>query len=446
MMIVTACVLGGSAPAQSGGSDAPENPNPQWDDGWIEAESAFLSGHRQLTFRDDFIKAGESYFSPDGDMVIFQAIEPPADGEDPSPHYGMYVAPVARDNDNRIVGLGDATRISSEVSANTCGWFHPSDFLTGRRYRVLFGTTRTAPERDGSSGYQRGTSRYSWQFPNEMEIVEGDVRIERSTETVKVERKVLGITRMVKREVPRFEIAAGAFEPIWERAGYDAEGSWSPDGRHILYTRLEPGSDDGDIWIYDTERGTHTELVAEPGYDGGPFFSPDGRSICYRSDRRGDKLLQIFVSRLAFDDGGAVVGIEEEIQITDNEHVNWAPFFTRDGEYLFYASSEVSHGNYEVFCVSAEGDAPPAERPTLRITTARGFDGLPVFSPDGETMMWTAQRGALAEAESRPSSQLWVADVDLEAVDAAYRAARGADRDESLDEAFESYTPPGVEP
>ena len=32
-----------------------------------------------------------------------------------------------------------------------------------------------------------------------------------------------------------------------------------------------------------------------------PFFSPDGKRLCYRSDRRGDDLLQIFVSELAFD-------------------------------------------------------------------------------------------------------------------------------------------------
>ena len=34
-----------------------------------------------------------------------------------------------------------------------------------------------------------------------------------------------------------------------------------------------------------------------------------------------------------------------------------------------------------------------------------------MISADGRTMMWTSQRGPLAEGEERPSSQLWVARV-----------------------------------
>jgi len=425
IVIASACALAAAqAPAQVG-----SNPNPAWDDEWADRESPFLTDHRQLTSRDAFIKAGESYFSPDARLIIFQAIETPTVGQAPGQHYGMYAAPVLRNQDGDITGLGSARRLSKPGSANTCGWFHPTDFEPGQAYTVLFGTTTTPPARDGSSGYQRGTSRYTWRFPNEMEIVTGVVRT---------------IDNGASSASPTLRYRGQ--DPLWTRDGYDAEASWSPDGRHVLYTRLEPGSDDGDIWIYDTQRGTHTELIAEPGYDGGPFFSPDGRSITYRSDRRGDKLLQVFVARLAINDDGAVTGVEREIQITDNEHVNWAPFFTPDGRYLFYASSEVSHGNYEVFCVSAQGDAPPSERPTLRITHARGFDGLPVFSPGARAMMWTAQRGAQAQGDARPSSQLWVADLDLDAVDRAYKRARRAMERERLDDAFDDYTPPGVEP
>ena len=47
-----------------------------------------------------------------------------------------------------------------------------------------------------------------------------------------------------------------------------------------------------------------------------------------------------------------------------------------------------------------------------RITQATGADVLPVFTPDGGTMMWTAQRGATAAGEPKPSSQLWVAEFN----------------------------------
>ncbi|MFM8874135.1 MAG: hypothetical protein ACKOJI_12465, partial [Phycisphaerales bacterium] len=47
---------------------------------WKKAEAPVLSNHRQLTFPDRFVKAGESYFSPDDRRIVFQAIERPTDG------------------------------------------------------------------------------------------------------------------------------------------------------------------------------------------------------------------------------------------------------------------------------------------------------------------------------------------------------------------------------
>ena len=75
---------------------------------------------------------------------------------------------------------------------------------------------------------------------------------------------------------------------------YVAEGSYSSDGRFVLFCSLESG--DGDLYIRDLKTGARTCIVAAPGYDGGPFFSPDGKRICYRSDRNKDNLLQVQVN------------------------------------------------------------------------------------------------------------------------------------------------------
>lgn len=400
------------------------NPNPGWDDQWPTLESDFLSEYTQLTSETKYIKAGESYFSPDGNMIIFQAIPVPPEGEKAGAHYSMYVAGVKRDDRGSITGIGPAGLVSEPGSSNTCGWFHPTEPM-----KILFGSTRTSPSGSDVVGYQRENSRYSWQFPVEMEILVGDLQMkydlsdeakaraeahQESGETTPPQldmNDIVSVPSLVNERV------------IWAREGYDAEGSWSPDGRHILYTRLKPGENNGDIWVYDTNDETHTPLVTADGYDGGPFFSPDGKSICYRSDRRGDNLLQIFVSRLAFDENGKITGVEEELQLTDNEHVNWCPFFTPDGKYLLYATSEVSHGNYEIYAIDATGTYDPEYTARLRITQARGFDGLPAFTSNGEWMIWTAQRGSAPEGE-KPSSQLWTARIDLDAIDTAYRAAQ----------------------
>ncbi len=419
------------------------NPNPTWDDQWPTLERGYLSDYVQLTFERDYIKAGESYFSPDGRMVIFQAIEIPEEGETAEAHYGMYLAVVKRDDEGNITGFGKAGRISQAGgSANTCGWFHPTD-----PKRVLFGTTSTAPTKQDVVGFQRESSKYSWQFPVEMDIVAGEIKMTYALSDAAEARakKLIAEGNKEKPEITMDDFvsvpAIRERAPIWERDGYDAEGSWSPDGRHILYTRLDPGSANGDLWIYDTTDGTHTELIAEEGYDGGPFFSPDGKSICYRSDRNGDNLLQIFVSTLKFDDSGKVVGIIKETAITDNEHVNWCPFYTPDGKYLLYATSEVSHGNYEIYAVAADGKHSPEDTYRMRISQARGFDGLPAFTNDGEWMIWTAQRGATRDGEGRPSSQLWTARIDLEAIDRDYQLGQAKLIEQKEADEFENYVP-----
>jgi len=339
----------------------------------------------QLTSSDRFVKAGEAYFSDDGRRVIFQAVEQPPKGTPPDEHYAMFVADVLRDEAGRVYGLGTSRRISPEGSANTCGWFYP-----GRSDRVLFATTTAPPSQGDAPGYQRESGSYEWQFPREMDIVAVDL--------------------------DKADGTAAAFEPlVSDGENYLAEGSISPDGRHLLYTSLATG--DGDLYVKDLVTGTSRCIVSAPGYDGGPFFSPDGRRITYRSDRNQDDLLQIFISELAFDDDGAITGVEREFQLTDNGHVNWCPFWTADGRHLVYATSEIGHHNYEIFMIDAQaGDGTSPTRygtGARRVTHASAFDGLPAFSSDGSTMIWTSKRSG------EDGSQLWVSEFDPHAAASA---------------------------
>ncbi len=344
---------------------------------WATAEGAVLVDPVQLTFPDRFVKAGESYFSPDGSKVIFQAVEQPPAGEAPADFYAMFVADTVRDDDGRTRAIENIRRISPEGSANTCGWFHPVDPNI-----VIFGSTVEPPRDESAPGYQRGTGRYRWQFPPEMRIVAVD--LSEADGSVESLENVVG-----------------------DGTSYVAEGSFSPDGRHLLYTSLEAGQ--GDIFVKDLATGRIVHLVAAPGYDGGPFFSPDGRRITYRSDRFGNNLLQVFVSELAFDPDGGITGVARELQVTDDEHVNWCPFWHPDGKHLLYATSRDGHRNYEVYMVDAAADldaTPPTAKygtGLRRITRAPGADVLPAFNADGTEVIWTSKRG------ESDTSQLWTA-------------------------------------
>jgi len=349
-----------------------------------DPESRMLGPAVQLTFPDRFVKAGEAYFSPDAKRLVFQAIERPEGDAEPAEHYAMFVADCTYGEDGGPVALANVRRLSPPGSANTCGWFDPSE-----PGRLLFASTVVPPTESDAPGYQRGTGRYRWMFPREMRIVAVDLDTADGT--------------------------AASLEPVVGEGGaYVAEGALSPDGRHLVYCDLATG--EGDLYILDRRTGTRRLVVGAPGYDGGPFFSPEGKRLAYRSDREGNNRLQIFVAELAFDADGAVVGVREERQVTRNEHVNWAPYWHPDGSTLVFASSAVGHRNYEIFAVDAyagprpdapaDADTPPLSRygtNLRRVTFADGADVLPVFSPDGRYLLWTGQRG-----EDR-SSQLYVA-------------------------------------
>ena len=319
-----------------------------------------------------FLKAGESYFDPAGKRVIFQAIEHPEEGVAPDDNYGMYLGDLTFDETGTISGLTNIERISNEGSANTCGWFHPTE-----ESLVMFATTTTPLVEEDIPGYQRESGRYRWAFPPKMDIVSCDLAQNNATSAI-----------------------------VSDPEHYLAEGSWSPDGRHVLFCSLKSGI--GDIYVTDLKTGTTRLIVGDDGYDGGPFFSPDGKRIVYRSDRRGND------ADLAFNDEGSIIGISKEYQLTDNVHVNWGPFWHPNGRFLIYATSEVSHRNYELFiCDADSGEQDGTTRygtRKRRVTHADGFDGLPVFNTEGDVLMWTSKRNT-------GTSQLWTAPFtfDLEA-------------------------------
>lgn len=360
---------------------------------WIEAEAPILSHTTMLTARDVFFKAGEQYFSPDMQWMISQGVRTPEAGQDPDPHYSMFIAKLRYDDEGNIIGMDDPIFVSTPGAANTCGWFHPIN-----PGEIMFGSTIIPPGSNISPGYKREKdSKYTWEFPHEMEVVTRSL-------------KVLGAEKDTEST------------PLFSRPGYDAECSYSPDGRYVLYAHVDEersvkiGRPDADLYVYDTTTGAQIPMVVQDGYDGGPFFSPDMSWICYRSDRQGDANLQLFVAEIDYAPDGTMKGIKREVQITDNKHVNWAPYFHPSGRFLVYTTSELGHHNYEVFAIEFDPDKPMDDLWKVRITHANSFDGLPVFSPDGKRMIWCAQRGDMTEGETRPSSQIWSATFDAKAL------------------------------
>ena len=311
-------------------------------------EARHLTNVRQVTF--GFPKAGEGYFSPDGKSIIFQAAPP---GQDDYQIYTLDLAPGAKPK-----------MVSTGKGKCTCAYYHPN----GKS--IIYASTHLDPAlangaKTDSKQARKGpaysrSERYRWDFDPYMDIFRAD----------------LDGSNLVR---------------LTDTPGYDAEGSYSPNGKQIIFTSFRDG--DAEIYIMDADGKHPRRITHSKGYDGGPFFSPDGNRIIYRSDRHDNDLLQIYINNPE--------GTPERT-LTNNEYVNWGPFFYPDSRHIIYATSRHGHQNYELYLMDVDTGAEE------RITYHEGFDGLPVFSPDGKRLMWTS-KGRTADN----TSQLFIADFVL---------------------------------
>ncbi len=310
-----------------------------------EPEAASLSNIRQVTFASMGLKqAGEGYFSPDGRTIIFQAVP---DGQE---HYQIYT-----------LVLGDSTpkMVSTGKGECTCAYFRPD----GRK--IMFASSHLDPRlKDGANPAPpqgaSGSGKYTWHKNPHMDIFEADPD-------------------------------GSNLKRLTDADGYDAEGSYSPDGQQIVFASDRTGS--MEIYLMKAD-GTDVRRLTETNevYNGGPFISPDGKRIIYRADPQEKDYLQVFMMDI---DGG------NRVQLTDEPRVvNWAPFWHPNGKTIVFTSSGLRH-TYELSLLNVE------TRQRVALTDHPKADVLPVFSPDGKRLMWTAKRSADG------SSQLFIADFKL---------------------------------
>ncbi len=312
-------------------------------------EAKLLSNIRQVTFVGQ--RAGESYFSQDGSLLVFQSEREPG-----NPFYQIYLLDLQS---------GNLRRVSPGVGKTTCPWIHPN------KKKVLFASTHLdsrAAEKQKAELAQRASGqerRYSWDFDEQYDLFETDLASGRSTNLSKAR-------------------------------GYDAEASWSPDGslvafasnRHAYTAQLPAEEQEAftrdpssqmDIYLMKSDGTQVRRLTTSPGYDGGPFFSADGRKICWRRFSVDGATAEIFTMNV---DGS------EQTQITQLGAMSWGPYFHPSGEYLIFATNREGMKNFELYLVDAAGTSTP-----IRVTFKDGFDGLPAFSPDGKRLAWSSGRG-----------------------------------------------------
>ncbi|UJP05876.1 MAG: biopolymer transporter Tol [Nitrosomonas sp.] len=309
---------------------------------------SFITDEQQLSVKEK--RAGEAYYRADSKWMIYQA-----EVGDSNPFYQIFL---------KNIESGVVQQVSPGTGKTTCAWVHPS------QERVLFSSTHedaqaitkmTEEIERRKTGEQKS---YAWDYDEHYDIYETN-------------------------------FTGSDIKNLTNTLGYDAEASWSPDGKLIAFAsnRRAYGNELSDeeaalfkanpasmidIYIMDANGSNVKRLTQTKSYDGGPFFSPDGKRIVWRRFSENGREAEIFTMNI---DG------TDQKQITRLQAMSWAPFYHPSGKYIIFATNLHGHRNFELYIVDIDGQKEP-----VRVTDKDGFDGLPVFTPDGDYITWTSDR------------------------------------------------------
>ena len=262
----------------------------------------------QLTFSGE---NAEAYFSPDGKKLIFQG----HDGDDLCDQ--IYIMNI----ETREIDL-----VSNGQGVTTCSFFQYPNAEKIIYSSTFLDDSACPPKPD----YSRG---YVWKLYPGYDIFSAELNGSNPT-------------------------------PLTSSPGYDAEATYSFDGKKIIYTSLISG--DLELWTMNSDGSDKKQLTDRLGYDGGAFYSHDGSKIIWRayypqtekevSDYKyllsensiRPMALQLWVMNA---DGS------NKKQITNNSAANFGPiFFPKDNQIIFSSNMHDPKGrDFDLYSINLDG-------------------------------------------------------------------------------------------
>ncbi len=332
---------GGRGPGVTGHAAGPIKVPSEDVSALVRPDEVHFDGLRRLTFGGD---NAEAYWAPDGKRLILQIT--PRDGTSCDQEYVYDLT------------AETLTRVSSGLGRTTCGTF---DYPRGDT--LLYATTEAAgaacpAKPDHSQGYV-------WPVYDSFDIVRRD--------------------------------ASGTTTPWNPAPGYDAEATVCMKDGRVVFTSTRDG--DLELYVANADGSGLRRLTHTPGYDGGAFFTPDCATIVWRASRPGGEALaeyqrllkQGLVRPTSLDLFAANADGTNARQLTFDGKGSFAPYPTPDGKGVLYSSNRgADPREFDLWYVPWEGGVP------TRVTSAPGFDGFPMFSPDGQWLVFSSNRANAA--------------------------------------------------
>ncbi|MFN2386830.1 MAG: protein kinase [Thermoanaerobaculia bacterium] len=160
----------------------------------------------------------------------------------------------------------------------------------------------------------------------------------------------------------------------------------SPDGTRVALSLMDPRySTAPKLWIYETTRGTGTQLTYGVGVDLWPVWSPDGGRLVFSSSRKAQ--WDLYEKGLRERD--------EERLLLESGNNKFPNGFSRDGRFLLYEEFN-SRTNRDIKVLPLDGDRRP------RAFVATPFEERNAqFSPDGNRGGLCLRRAGEARGLSR---------------------------------------------
>ena len=226
--------------------------------------------------------------------------------------------------------------------------------------------------------------------------------------------------------------ASAGFERLTSDAGIEWFPSLSPDGKWVVYAGEASGN--RDIYLQSVGGQNAIDLTPDwPGSDDQPAFSPDGSHIAFRSDRAGGGIFVMGrtgeavrrVTQFGYKpswspDGSQLAIVTENVELNpqNSERIgelwvvnvrsgvtrripagdaalpSWSPHGTR----IAYLHRLGQTAGGQVWTVPVAGGEPAA------VTSGKGRNWNPAWSPDGRSLYYVSDRGG--------SMNLWRARID----------------------------------
>ena len=172
-------------------------------------------------------------------------------------------------------------------------------------------------------------------------------------------------------------------------AAPEAQASWSPDSRRLVYASERTGP--ARLFVYDFASGKETQLTSEGDGDYAPRFSPDGKSIAFVRGGSELRVLDNYAAEAKKERSLAKGFIADPVAV--GRPIAWSP----DGKWIAFLNAGARGFTNVAIVPAAGGEAKPVS------FLANGNASGVAWSPDGTFLLFdTSQRtepGQLARVD-----------------------------------------------